>query len=215
MDKAHESIPDLVISDVMMPVMDGMVMCEHLKRDERTDHIPVIMLTARADRDSKLEGLETGADDYLVKPFDTEEMKVRIKNLLEQRRKLRKKFRFDFLSDTTDMGLPPKDKFIERLLDIFDQHISDPDFKMSQLSGELSLSQSQVLRKVMAITGYAPNELLRNHRLKRAAALFRSGHNHVAQVMHRVGFNNQSYFSKCFGELFKMTPSQFIADSNK
>ncbi len=215
LDKAHENIPDLIISDVMMPVMDGMVMCEQLKRDERTDHIPVILLTARADRDSKLEGLETGADDYLVKPFDTEEMNVRIKNLLEQRRKLRKKFRFDFLSDTTDMELPPKDKFIERLLDIFDQHISDPDFKMSQLSGELSLSQSQVLRKVMAITGYAPNELLRNHRLKRAAALFRSGHNHVAQVMHQVGFNNQSYFSKCFGELFEMTPSQFIADSKK
>ncbi len=215
LDKANENIPDLVVSDVMMPVMDGMAMCEHLKKDERTDHIPVILLTARADRSSKLEGLETGADDYLVKPFDTEELNIRVKNLLEQRRKLRKKFRLDFLSEATAMRIPPKDPFIERLINILDQHISDQDFKTSQLSGELNLSQSQVQRKVMAITGYTPNELFRKHRLKSAAALFRSGHLHVAQVMHRVGFNNQSYFTKSFRELFEMTPSQFIADCKK
>ena len=215
LDIAHKEIPDLIICDVMMPVMDGMQMCKLLKTDERTDHIPLIMLTARADRISKLEGLETGADDYLIKPFDTEELKIRVKNLLEQRRKLRKKFRLDFLSSATDLGLPPRDHFIERLLDIFDQHISDSDFKMSQLSGELNLSQSQVERKVMAIAGYTPNELFRNHRLKRAAALFRSGQIHVAQVMHRVGFNNQSYFTKCFRELFHMTPSKFITDCKK
>jgi signal transduction histidine kinase/DNA-binding response OmpR family regulator len=211
LDKAHENIPDLVISDVMMPEMDGMEMCKHLKTDERTDHIPVIMLTARADIDSKLEGLETGADDYLVKPFNPEELKVRVKNLLEQRRKLSEKFRLEFLSNTTDIKLSPKDQFLNRLLDIFDQHISDSEFKINQLSGELNLSQSQVRRKVMAISGYAPNELFRNHRLKKAAVLFRSGHMHVAQVMNLVGFNNQSYFAKCFGELFEMTPSQFIA----
>ena len=144
----------------MMPEMDGMEMCKRLKTDERTDHIPVIMLTARADRGSKLEGLETGADDYLVKPFDTGELKIRVRNLLEQRRKLREKFRQEFLSDATDLGLQPKDQFIKRLVDIFDQHISDPDFKISQLSGELNLSQSQVQRKVMAITGYTPNRII-------------------------------------------------------
>ena len=215
LDKAYENIPDLVISDVMMPEMDGMEMCKRLKTDERTDHIPVIMLTARADRYSKLEGLETGADDYLIKPFDTEELKVRVKNMLEQRRKLREKFRMEFLSDATGMGLPPKDQFINRLLDIFDQYISDPEFKITQLSGELNLSQSQVRRKVMAITGYTPNELFRNHRLKKAAVLFRSGHTHVAQVMHHVGFNSQSYFTRCFGELYEMPPSQFIATYKK
>ncbi|MCK4978889.1 MAG: response regulator, partial [Candidatus Delongbacteria bacterium] len=215
LDKAHENIPDLVISDVMMPEMDGVEMCKHLKTDERTDHIPVIMLTARADRDSKLEGLETGADDYLVKPFDPEELKVRVKNLLEQRRKLREKFRLEFLSNTTEIKLSPKDQFLNRLLDIFDQHISDPEFKINQLSGELNLSQSQVRRKVMAITRYTPNELFRNYRLKKAAVLFRSGHDQVAQVMHRVGFNSQSYFTKCFGELSELTPSQFIASYKK
>ncbi|MEN8229342.1 MAG: response regulator, partial [Bacteroidota bacterium] len=215
LEKAHENIPDLVISDVMMPEMDGMEMCRLLKTDERTDHIPVIILTARADRGSKLEGLEIGADDYLVKPFDTEELKVRVKNLLEQRRKLRERFRLDFLSIATDMGLPPKDLFIKRLLDIFNQHISDPEYKMNQLSGELNLSLSQVQKKVMAITGHTPSELFRNHRLKKAATFFSNGHDQVAQVMHLVGFNNQSYFSKCFGELFNMTPSQFIAATKK
>jgi len=215
LDKAHKNIPDLVISDVMMPEMDGMEMCKRLKTDERTDHIPVIMLTVRADSYSKLGGLETGADDYLVKPFDPQELKVRARNLLEQRRKLMEKFRMEFISDTIEMGLPPKDQFIKRLLDIFDQHISDPEFSIDQLSGELNLSRSQVHRKVMAITGYAPNELFRNHRLKNAALLFRSGYTHVAQVMHRVGFNNQSYFTKCFGKLFEMTPSQFIAANKK
>lgn len=211
-EKAQESIPDLVISDVMMPEMDGMEMCKRLKSDEITDHIPVIILTARADRYSKLEGLESGADDYIIKPFDMEELEVRIKNLIVQRCKLRKKFRLDFLLAPPEMGLPPMDQFIARLLEIHDQHIADSDFKMSQLSSELNLSQSQVQRKVMAITGYTPTELFRNHRLKKAAVFFRSGHIHVAQVMHRVGFNTQSYFTKSFAELFEMTPSQFIAD---
>jgi len=211
LEKAYEIIPDLVISDVMMPEMDGMEMCKRLKTDERTDHIPVIMLTARADRSSRLEGLETGADDYLVKPFDTWELKVRVKNLLEQRRKLREKFRLEFLSDPSEMGLPPKNQFMKRLFDTFDFHLSDPNFKINQLSTELNLSLSQVQRKVMAITGYTPSELLRNHRLKKAASLFRGGYDQVAQVMHRVGFNNQSYFTKCFSELFKITPSQYIA----
>ena len=135
-------------------------MCKSVKTDERTDHIPVIILTARADKDTKLEGLETGADDYLVKPFDPEELQVRVKNLLEQRRRLMGKFRLEFLAEPTDMELPPKDQFIKRLFDIFDQHISDPKFKINQLSSQLNLSLSQVQRKVMAITGNTPGELL-------------------------------------------------------
>jgi DNA-binding response OmpR family regulator len=215
LEKARESIPDLVISDVWMPVMDGMELCRFLKTDDKTDHIPVILLTARADVYSKLEGLETGADDYLVKPFDTEELKVRVRNLLEQRMKLRQKFRMEFTKDFTDLELSSQDQFLKKLFDIFNRNISNAEFKLDQLSGELNLSRSQVHRKVMALTNYAPIELLRNHRLKKAAALFRSGHTHVAQVMHRVGFNNQSYFTKCFGELFKMPPTQFISACKK
>jgi DNA-binding response OmpR family regulator len=210
LNRAQETIPDLVISDVMMPDMDGMEMCEKLRTDERTDHIPVIMLTARADRLSKFEGLEKGADDYLIKPFDNEELKIRVKNLLEQRRKLRAKFRLEYLETESESRLPSDHLFIKQLFEIFNANISDADFKMAKLSGRLNLSQSQIRRKVMALTGYTPNELFRYHRLKKAAIYFRSGHKNVAQVMYLVGFNNQSYFARCFSKLFGMTPSQFI-----
>ena len=200
----------LVISDVMTPDMDGIEMCKRLKIDERTDHIPIVILTARADRSSKLEGLQTGADDYLIKPFDSEELEVRVKNLLEQRRKLRDKFRMEFLQGEPELRLPSDHVFLNRLIDIFNQHYSDPDFRIPQLSGRLNLSQSQVRRKTLALCGYTPNEFLRYYRLRKAAIYFRSGHKNVAQVMYLVGFNNQSYFARCFHKLFGMTPSQFI-----
>jgi DNA-binding response OmpR family regulator/nitrogen-specific signal transduction histidine kinase len=207
---ALERIPDLVISDVMMPVMDGIEMCHLLKNDERTDHIPIVILTARAGKEGKLEGLETGADDYLIKPFDKDELRARIRNLLDQRRKLKEKFKLAFLGDVPETDLPSDHLFLNKVLDLFNQHISDQDFRIPQLSEKLLLSQSQVRRKVMALSGYTPNELLRYHRLKKAAKYFRSGHKNVAQVMYMVGFNNQSYFSKCFSKLFGMTPSRFI-----
>ncbi len=210
LDKALECIPDLIISDVMMPEMDGIEMSKLLKTDERTNHIPIIMLTAKADRDSKLEGLETGADDYLIKPFDQEELQVRIKNLLEQRKRLREKFRKEFVSDLKIMEASPEDQFLKKVHDILNNHIEEPEYTVEQLAGELHLSRSQVFRKVLAVTSFSPNELLRNLRLKKAAILFHSGHKNVAQVMYQVGFNNPSYFAKCFSELFGMNPSQYI-----
>ncbi len=147
MELATESIPDLVISDVMMPVMDGLEMCSKLKSDERTSHIPVIMLTARADRGSKLEGLETGADDYIIKPFDAEELQVRVKNLIEQRKRLREKFMKELLSDSEEMDPPPGDQLLERLITLVTSHIADPEFMLDQLSDELNMGRSQMFRK--------------------------------------------------------------------
>ncbi|KPL12856.1 MAG: hypothetical protein AMS26_16040 [Bacteroides sp. SM23_62] len=210
LDKAVECIPDLIISDVMMSKMDGMEMSKQLKSDERTNHIPVIMLTAKADRDSRLEGLETGADDYLIKPFDQEELKVRIKNLLEQRKRLREKFRKDFISDLTGKEVPPENQFFMKVHDVLNDHIDEPEYTIEQLAGELHLSRSQVFRKILAITSFSPKELLRHLRLRRAAILFQGGHRNVAQVMYQVGFNNPSYFARCFNELYGMNPSQYI-----
>jgi DNA-binding response OmpR family regulator/nitrogen-specific signal transduction histidine kinase len=207
---AIDYIPDLVISDLMMPEMDGMEMCRQLKTDERTNHIPVIMLTARADRGSKLEGLETGADDYIIKPFDAKELKVRVRNLIEQRKRMRDKFREEFISDPVNMEIAYEDQFLNKLTVIQNKYISDPDFRIDILEGELHMSRSQVFRKISALTGYTPNDLMRNLRLKKAASLFRSGHKHVAQIMHQVGFNSQSYFGKCFHELYGMTPTEYI-----
>jgi DNA-binding response OmpR family regulator/two-component sensor histidine kinase len=210
LESALESIPDLVISDVMMPEMDGMEMCGKLKKDERTCHIPVIMLTAKSDKGSKMEGLETGADDYLIKPFDPDELRIRVRNLVEQRKRLREKFREEFESDAVELESTPRDQLMKKLMDILERHIDEPEFSIDHLTDELHMSRSQVYRKVTAITGYSPNEMIRTHRLKKAASLFRRGHRHVAQVMHRVGFNNQSYFSKCFSELYGMPPSSYI-----
>ena len=211
LDIAVECIPDLIISDLMMPELDGMEMSKQLKRDERTNHIPVIMLTAKADRDSMLEGLETGADDYIIKPFDQEELLVRIKNLLEQRKRLREKFRKEFVSDLKITEVSPEDQFLKKVHDILNNHIDEPEYTIEQLAGELHLSRSQVFRKVSAVTSFSPHELLRNLRLKKAAILFHSGHKNVAQVMYEVGFNNPSYFAKCFSQLFGVNPSQYIS----
>ena len=210
LDKAIEFIPDLIISDVMMPEMDGMEMSKKLKNDERTNHIPIILLTAKADRESKLEGLETGADDYVVKPFDQEELQVRVKNLLEQRERLREKFRKEFTSDLIGEKASSGDEFIKKVHEIMHDHIDEPDYTIEQLAGELYLSRSQLFRKVSALTSYSPIELFRNLRLKKAAILFNGGHKNVTQVMYQVGFNNPSYFAKCFTELFGMNPSRYI-----
>ena len=209
-ESAVEHIPDLVISDLMMPVMDGMEMCSLIKEDERTSHIPVIMLTARADRDSKLEGLQTGADDYIIKPFDAEELQVRVKNLIEQRMHLREKFRKDFAGAQTDLEAPYDDLLMQKLMDIISKQLENPEFNIDHLVNELSMSRTQVFRKVNALTGYAPKELIRNMRLKKAAGYFQMGHKHVARVMHEVGFNNQSHFSKSFKDFYGINPSEYI-----
>jgi DNA-binding response OmpR family regulator len=210
MQLAQERIPDLIISDLMMPEMGGCEMCSILKEDPRTSHIPIIMLTAKADKQSKLEGLETGADDYLVKPFDTEELQVRIRNLIIQRERLRVKFRQEFsLKTNGDIPISPNDQLLQQILDIFEEQLSDSDFSMDQLSELLNLSRAQLFRKVQALTGFTPNDFLRKIRLKRAAELLDNGHRNVSQVMYQVGFNNQSYFAKCFKELYKVNPSEY------
>ncbi len=209
-ESALKLIPDLVITDLMMPVMGGIEMCEKLKNHPATNHIPVIMLTARADLNSKLKGLETGADDYIIKPFDTEELRVRANNLIMQRMRLKETFRMKFATVKEDMEAPIEDLLMQQLLGTIDRHLENPEFTIDHLVSQLNMSRTQVFRKVSALTGYTPKELIRSVRLKKAAGYFRNGHKHVAQVMHRVGFNNQSYFSKCFRDLFGMNPSEYI-----
>jgi DNA-binding response OmpR family regulator/anti-sigma regulatory factor (Ser/Thr protein kinase) len=214
--KAIESIPDLIISDVMMPEMDGMEMCHQLKTDERTNHIPVIMLTARADMGSKIEGLETGADDYIIKPFDAEELRVRVKNLIEQRKKLRERYRKEFLTDPAGHEIPPpEDEFLVRVLDCTKKHLKESEFNVEQLGKELHLSRAQLYRKVLALTDYTPNEFIRNIRLKMAARMFLEGHRNVTSVLYTVGFNTPSHFTESFRELFGINPSDYIKQKAK
>ena len=209
LELAIETIPDLVISDVMMPEMDGMEMCKQLKTDERTNHIPVIMVTARADRGSKLEGLETGADDYIIKPFDAEELLVRVRNLIEQRRRLREKFCKGFISESLDKPYSPKDQFLNKLIRSLDKHVSEPEFTMEQLGKELYMSRAQLYRKVAAVSGLPPNELLQIIRMKHAARLLLTSEFNVTQVMYQVGICSTSHFAQSFRKYFGTNPSDY------
>jgi len=210
LNRAIEGIPDLVISDVMMPEMDGMEMCGHLKRDERTSHIPVIMLTARADFDSKMEGLESGADDYLVKPFHAEELQIRAKNLIDQRKRLRDKFRKEFaLYSGAEKESVFRDSVLQNVIRICEKNIDDPDFTIEDLGSELHMSRAQAFRKISAVSGSTPNDLLRTIRLKKAARLLSEGRENVTQVMYQVGYKNLSFFAKSFKQTFGINPSEF------
>jgi len=211
---ATESIPDLVITDLMMPQMDGMMMCNIIKNDERTSHIPVIMLTAKADRDSKLEGLDTGADDYIIKPFDAKELQVRVRNLIAQRKKLREKFSRDFfISDKKPEMTSADDRFIQKVKDIIEDHLTDTNFTIETFSQLVGMSSSQLYRKLQGIANLSPSKFIRNLRLKKSVFLLKEGYDNVAQIAYEVGFNDHSYYSKCFRELYGLTPSEYATGS--
>lgn len=209
-DKATEEIPDVVISDVMMPKMDGFELCRRLKTDEKTSHIPIILLTAKAASESKLEGLKTGADDYLVKPFDAMELIIRIKNLIEQRRKLRERFQREVTLQPHDIPITPAaEQFLNKAKETVENHLSDGNFGLDVFAEEMALSRSQLHRKLYALTGVSPGDFIRSMRLQRAALLLQKHFGPVTQVAYEVGFNNPSHFSESFRRQFGVTPSKY------
>jgi signal transduction histidine kinase/DNA-binding response OmpR family regulator len=210
--RSQEVVPDFIISDWMMPVMDGLAFCEKLKITDATSHIPVLMLTARADQVSKLEGLETGADDYLTKPFDARELLVRIHNLIEQRKKLRKLFSREVVLQPKQISLPSRDaEFLSRLLSLLEAKSGNPDFSVEELSDEVNMSRMQLHRKLKALTDQSPGEFLRKFRLERAKQMLSVPGMQVSEVCYKVGFNNLSNFSKVFKEFTGVTPSEFMS----
>ena len=214
LEKAKKHLPDLVISDLMMPVMGGMEMTEKIKTDPATNHIPVIMLTARADRESRLEGLETGADDYVIKPFDAEELTIRVKNLICQREILRDSFEKNYLLGEYKDGASSQYKLLREIMKVMDKYLGDPELDLVFLANELNVSRSQFFRKVRSITGTTPNELLRMIRMKRAAHLLRSSDLNVTQVMYQVGLKNPSHFSNSFKKYFSVNPGEYRGNGN-
>jgi len=215
---AIETLPDLIISDVMMPKIDGFELCKKLKIDERTSHIPVILLTARAGMESKIEGLETGADDYITKPFDARELLVRINNLLELRQKLRERFIKDAeqIGLSTLIDLPEADissmeqKFLQKAIGIVNTNLSDPEFSVKIFCAEMAMSNMQLHRKLVAVTGQTANRFIRSYRLNHAAKLLEKSTGNVTEIAYEVGFNNLSWFAKCFQEQFGMSPSEYL-----
>ncbi|MGB5848798.1 MAG: two-component regulator propeller domain-containing protein, partial [Ignavibacteriaceae bacterium] len=214
--QALKHSPDMIISDVMMPKMDGFQFCSKIKKDERTSHIPVILLTAKASGESKIEGLETGADDYLTKPFDTRELQVRIKNLIEQRRKLQEKFRREIIVNPGDITVTSIDEqLLQRAINAVENNISDPDFDTTTMAKEVGVSRMLLHTKLKALTGLSTGEFIRTLRLKRAAQLLKQGSGNVTQIAYDVGFQSLSYFAKTFRKQFGQSPSHYTSKDIK
>lgn len=209
-EKAETTIPDLIISDVMMPRMDGFDLCRNLKANEKTNHIPVILLTAKAARENKLEGLETGADDYLVKPFDEDELRIRIKNLIAIREKLQKKYQGTSWQKPKEVKVKSvQEKFIEELKKIVEKNMGNESFGVEELGEALAMSRSQVHRKLKALTNLPATTFIRNYRLHRAADLLKQDVGNITEIAYQVGFNSQTYFSSSFQELFGCSPTEY------
>jgi DNA-binding response OmpR family regulator len=207
---AETHLPDVVISDVMMPGVNGLELLGRLKSSDKTSHIPVILLTARAGRENRLEGLGTGADDYLTKPFDAEELRVRVRNLIRTRQQLREKFTTGALLKPEQVELPSQQQvFLEKLRGVLEAHLDDALFGVEQLGEALGMSRSQIHRKLKAITNQSPSDLIRSYRLQRAADLIRQDAGNLSEIAWQTGFSSLSHFSRSFHEEYGCSPSDF------
>ncbi len=209
-EQATAIMPDLIISDVMMPEMDGYQLCEKLKTDERTSHVPVILLTARAGEESKIAGLETGADAYLTKPFNSRELLVRVKNLIAQRRKLRQQFSNEVHLKPRDIAITSADEqFLQKAIDIVEANIGNENFSIEDFAAEIGLSRSQLHRKIQALTDQSPSVFIRSLRLKRAVDLIEQKAATINEIAYQTGFSSPAYFRKCFREQFGVSPKEY------
>jgi DNA-binding response OmpR family regulator len=207
--EAREKIPDLVISDVMMPGMDGHTFLHLLKEDEHTSHIPVILLTARSSQKSRIEGLKTGADMYLIKPFDVVELLLSIRNLLTLRQNIQKKFSATLLTSSEKILDNPVDQsFLERFTHIVDKHLSDDTFGVEEMVNHIGMSRTQLHRKVKAITGESTSHLIRTIRLQRAVEMLKSNSLTINEIAYQVGFSSASYFTESFTKHFGHPPTE-------
>ena len=210
---AREALPDLIVSDVMMPLMDGLSLCRAIKADPETDFIPVILLTAKASIDSKVEGLETGADDYLTKPFNVRELKVRIANLIESRHKLIARFRTEDPALTLPFSQPssPRDEsFLEEVRTVITNRLGDEDFDVEELASEVGQSRSSLYRRFESLLSQSPLELIWDMRLRQASQMLKACEGTVSEVAYSVGFKSVSHFSKKFRNQFGTSPSSFL-----
>lgn len=212
---AIQNIPNLIISDVMMPKMDGIDLTDKIRSDERTSHIPIILLTAKNEAQSRMTGFKTGADDYIAKPFSKEELHVRVANLIEIRKKLAAKFREGISSlpkivNEASIHEPSIDeKFLLHLRRVIEAHISEATFGVEELAREMCLSRTQLFRKVKALVEIPPSELINDIRLQKAARLIKAKADTLAQIGYSVGFNEQSYFAKRFRKKFGVSPRKY------
>ncbi len=213
-DIAIEHIPDIIISDIMMPVKSGIELCNTLKVDERTSHIPIILLTAKAGEEHEIEGIQTGADDYVTKPFNEELLKIRIEKLIESRKILQLRYSQEVILKPKDISISSVDEqFLERLQKVLDDKLVESTFSIEELSKDVGMSRMQLHRKLKALTGLSASQFIRSQRLKLATQLLKKSDINVSEVGYSVGFNNHAYFSKCFKDMYNCTPTEYMKSS--
>jgi len=209
---AKKEIPDLIISDIMMPEADGYELCRELKTNRDTGHIPIILLTAKASEENTLEGLETGANDYITKPFNPQILMTRIRNMLELQQQMQLKVQREGMLLPSDIPVSSMEKnFFEEFKGVIEKNLSDPEFAVDQIAGILVMGRATLFRKIKAITGETPNQFILSYRLNRAAQLLREHFGNVTEVAMAAGFNSSNYFATCFKEKFGETPSEYQA----
>ena len=212
------SMPALVISDVMMPEMDGNTLCSKLKSNPNTSHIPIILLTAKNRDEDKLEGLETGADAYIVKPFNMDILRRTIVNLINSRRQLRLKYsRVDELEQQVEQVKvkSPDDKLLDRIMTAINSHLDDSDLSVDMIADEVGISRVHLHRKMKELTGQTPHDFIRNLRLKQAANLLANRGMNVTEVMYACGFSNSASFSTVFKKFYGMSPRDYMKEHGK
>ncbi|MES2517825.1 MAG: ATP-binding protein [Bacteroidota bacterium] len=208
---AQQNLPDLIISDWMMPLMTGVELCENVKTNPKTSHIPVVILTSRNSNESKQTGLETGADDYITKPFNANLLEIRVKNILENRKKLRELFSKSAKLKPKDITLNSSDEhFLERAIKIIEENIGNTSLDIQFLEEELKMSNMQLYRKLKSLTNLSGNEFIKNIRLKKAAQLLETENYSVSEIAYKVGFNDPSYFARIFKKEYGKAPSEYV-----
>lgn len=211
MEQAVKDGPAIIVSDIMMPGMDGIELCNRLKSNLYTSHIPVILLTAKSGTDDQVKGLETGADDYVTKPFNVEVLVARVRTLIHNRSRVREKFSRLEAVDPDDGAVSPLDrKFYDRAVDIVGKHYADPAFDVDLFASEMLVSRSQLYSKLKAITNLSANEFINTYRLKRSYALLEQGELQISEIAYETGFNDPKYFSRIFRKYFQEKPSEVL-----
>ncbi len=213
--KALELIPDIIITDIMMPHIDGVGLCKKIKNDECTSHIPVLMLTALTAKEKQIDGISAGAEDYIVKPFDVTVLKAKVDNILYIRKSLRERFSKEMLLKPRDIVLAsPDEKFLRKVIQVIEKNISQPNLDVDFLAKNVGVSRTQLYRKLSALTDMAAKEFVKDIRLKRSAQLIPQNKLTISEIAYEVGFNDVSYFRKCFKEKYGVSASHYTKNKN-
>ncbi|MCF8363263.1 MAG: response regulator [Prolixibacteraceae bacterium] len=208
---ARKYVPDLIVSDVMMPELDGVEMCRQLKAKNETSHIPLLLLTAKTEQSQQVEGVKAGADDYITKPFSMLILKEKIKNILKTRQSLIEKYSQELITEPSSAPIPEIEKqFLSRIVEIIEENLTDPEFNLTLVSDKIGMSKSSFFRKLKAVTGKSPLEFLQAYKMEKAISLIKAGKRNVSEIAYDTGFSYPSYFTLSFKKYFGKSPTDYI-----